>query len=259
MRAARSLRLGVALVATGALLGALYASHVGATRRAARTLSLASAAALRGEPVLLVPHLHGPITLDGDTDDPGWLLPPGPARTQDFVLPTGKPARPYSEARILWGGDYLYFALYASDEDIQSHVSTENAPFVPGDDQFRLVFAPPDGAGPVYRLDVSPRGVLREARRLPSGEWGSGWSSEAHASSEVDGTVNDPANTDEEWAIELAIPFASLGMRGEPGETLALSMSRCDTPKTGGRVCAGWGEGTGELPRGRLVLEPVRP
>jgi hypothetical protein len=43
-------------------------------------------------------------------------------------------------------------------------------------------------------------------------------------------------------------------MKGEPGENIGLSLSRCDTPKRSGRVCAGWGDGP-DPARGRIVLE----
>src|SRR5580693_1479819 len=68
-------------------------------------------------PVLHVPHTPGSITLDGDTDDPGWTRPPGPARTGPFVVENGAQARPYSNARLLWGDGHLYLSLYAADED----------------------------------------------------------------------------------------------------------------------------------------------
>jgi len=215
---------------------------------AAATLS---ASVARGDAVLRVPHASGGITLDGDTDDPGWLRPPGPARTGDFLFENGQPARPYSEARLVWGGDYLYVALYASDEDIESHADAPDGP-VGLEDAFRIVFSQP---GVEYAIDVSPRAVISDSIRRSDGEWDFSWSSGAHASKEIDGTVNDPKNMDEEWAIELAIPFESLGMKGEPGETIGMSLHRCDIPKRSARVCSGWGERQGGS--GRIVLEQL--
>jgi hypothetical protein len=201
--------------------------------------------------VLGVPHAGGGITLDGDTDDPGWLRPPGPARTGDFVFPDGKPARPYSEARIIWGGDYLYLALYASDEDIESHTSEPDAP-IGEDDALRVVFSQGDVA---YAIEVTPNAVITDGVRHGDGAWDFTWSSGAHASREIDGSINDARHVDEEWAVEMAIPFASLGMKGEPGENIGLSFHRCDSPLRGPRVCEGWGEGADGRGRGRIVLE----
>ena len=241
--------LGVAVLAAG---GLLYARHVAWSHRAARAAVTLSASVARGDPVLRVPHAAGAITLDGDTDDPGWLRPPGPARTGAFLFDKdGKPARPYSEARIVWSGDYLYLALYASDEDIESHTDQPDAP-IGLDDGFRVVFSQP---GVEYAIEVTPRAVISDSIRRGGGDWDATWSSGAHASREIDGSINDPKNTDEEWAIELAVPFASIGMRGEPGENVGLSLSRCDAPKHVARVCTGWGNGAADRGRGRIVLE----
>jgi hypothetical protein len=230
--------LGAALVVTG---GVAYGEHVAVSRRSARAAAVVAAATARGAPVLRVPHAPGPITLDGDTDDLGWLHPPGPARTGAFRLASGKVATPHSETRLVWSGDYLYLALYASDEDIR----TEG-------DAFRIVFSQP---GVAYAIEVSPTAAVTGSIRRGEGGWEPGWSSGAHASREIDGTIDDPRNMDEEWAIELAVPLASIGMRGEHGETIGMSLRRCDTPKESPRVCGGWGDGEGDGQAGRIVLE----
>ena len=231
-----ALALGAALLAAG---GGVYARHVSSSRRAARAASTLSVSVARGDPVLRIPHASGAIMLDGDTDDPGWLRRPGPARTGAFLSADGKPARPYSEARLVWGGDYLYLALYASDEDIESHTDEPDAP-IGLDDAFRVVFSQP---GVEYAIEVSPRGEITDSFRRDGGDWDSTWNSGSHASREIDGTINDPRNLDEEWAIELAVPFEALGMKGERGENIGVSLSRCDTSREGARACAGWGDG----------------
>jgi hypothetical protein len=247
-RSATALGLGVVLLAIG---GVQYARHVGASRRAARAAATLAASVAQGDPVLRVPHAPGPVTLDGDTDDPGWLRPPGPARTGVFQFANGSPARPYSEARLVWGGEYLYLALYASDEDIETHNEQPDGPNGL-DDAFRVVFSQP---GVEYAIEVTPKAVITDSVRRGEGEWDLTWSSGAHASNELDGTINDPRNLDEEWAIEMAIPFESLGMKGDPGENIGMSLHRCDKPRRSQRVCAGWGEGPDDHGRGRIVLE----
>jgi hypothetical protein len=247
-------RVGVVLASGVLLLVAgrvLYARHLKSSRATAAAEAAVSASVARGDPVLRVPHAPGGITLDGDTDDPGWLRPPGPARTGDFVLESGEAARPYSNTRIVWGGDYLYLSLYAADEDIETRTDEPDGP-VWLDDAFRIVFSQADVE---YAIDVSPKAVIADSIRRNGGAWDFSWSSGAHASKEIDGTINNPNNMDEEWAIEMAIPFESLGMKGERGETIGMSLSRCDIPKGAPRVCAGWGVGSADHPRGRIVLE----
>jgi hypothetical protein len=239
---------GVLLLVAGRVL---YGRHLRSSRAAAHAEAALSASVARGDPVLRVPHAPGAITLDGDMDDPGWVVPPGPARTGAFVLPNGHEARPYSNTRIVWGDGYLYLSLYAADEDIETHADQPDSPLLQ-EDAFHIVFSQP---GVEYAIDVSPRAVVTDSIRRDGGAWDLTWSSGAHASKELDGTLNNPNNTDEEWAVEIAIPFESLGMKGERGETIGLSVSRCDTPKGVPRVCAGWGEALPDQRRGTIVLE----
>jgi len=221
---AKALGFGVVLLAGGVA----YARHVASSHRAARAAANLAASVTRGDLVLHVPHLTGAITLDGDMDDPGWVRSPGPARTGEFLLENGKPARPHTHARLVWGGEYLYMAVLASDEDIRSY------------DHIHIAFSQGDTE---RAIDVSPDAVIKGSIRG------------VHASAEIDGTIDKPNNFDEEWSLELAIPFESLGMKGERGENIGMSLSRCDAPKDGSWVCAGWGDGRGHRGRGRIVLD----
>ncbi len=200
---------------------------------------------------LAVPRASGGIAIDGDTDDPGWGGPPDPARTGPFALSNGAPARPYSEARLVWKGPYLFVALYAADEDIRSCGGEGSDASPEGDcgDAFRLTLSRGEAR---YVMDVSPRGVERESMRAGPDAPPRAWASGAHVAFERDGTLDDPKDTDEEWRVEMALPFDAFGMRGEPGETVGLRLRRCDRPKEGPTVCAAWGDGD---VGGRIVLQ----
>jgi hypothetical protein len=210
--------------------------------------------------VLHVPHAVGNIALDGDLDDPGWTH--GSARTNAFVGPDGvTPARPHSAARFVWSDGYLYVGLYAADEDIRAKGTEHDSP-TPGDDVFHVVFTD----GKMDRvIDISPVGVITDGTRRAgsSDPLDLGWESHARVSVENDGTMNQPRDHDEEWVIEMAIPFDALGLRGEKGETLGLSLQRCDTFRNGVTSCGSWGEvpsasidkGAGPGKKGLMVLD----
>jgi hypothetical protein len=243
------LTIGGAAVVVVAL--GLGAHQLSARRASAQARPVRPSSSRAPGPVLRVPHLPGSITLDGDTDDPGWTQSPGPARTGPFVLANGAEARPYSNARALWGDGHLYLALYAADEDIRTRTDQPDGPLWL-DDAFRLTFTRGDVE---YAIDVSPKGVITDAVRRSGGAFDYSWSAGAHVSPELDGTINESSNMDEEWVIEMAIPFESLGLKGESGETFGFTVRRCDTPKGEARVCAGWGEGSPDEEPGRIVLE----
>lgn len=240
------------LVAAGAGQTARRLFAARAASRAAAAAAAASAASLAPGStdyvVLHVPHVPGGINLDGDTDDKGWTMPPGPARTGPFLLANGAPARPYSETRLVWGDGYLYLCLYAADEDVETRTKQHDGPLWL-DDSFRVTFARP---GTEYVIEVSPAAVVTDSIRKDGGAYDYSWESGVHVSKELDGTMNKPDDEDEEWVIEMAVPFESIGLKGEPGESIGFSVRRCDTPKHVSRVCASIGEGATHA---RLVLD----
>ncbi len=202
----------VLLVALGFVFvgGGLVVRQIASSHRVGDA-AVASASA-RAAPVLRVPRASGAIKLDAETEEPAWVRPPGPARTGELLLGDGKPARPHTEARLLWSDDGLYMAVLASDEDIRSY------------DFLHIVFT---RGGADYVIDVYATGVVKTAV------------AGVVAAVDADGVIDNPKGFDEEWNIEMLVPFASLGTKGEHGVTLGLSLSRCDTPKTSGvEVCA---------------------
>jgi hypothetical protein len=240
---------GTARLATSAggllLVGAFAGAALTKTSHAEKAARPTASSGL----VLHVPHAAGSIILDGDTDDPGWLN--ATARTNAFVDATGAPAHPYSDARLVWGDGHLYIALYAADEDIRATQTNADAPLWT-EDAFQLLFA--DGRGE-RAIDVSPIGTITDSRRDARGPFDFAWQSGAHVSHEVDGTLNRSDDDDEEWVIEMAIPFESLGIKGERGDELGFRVRRCDTPHHGSRVCASWGEVDRVSEMGTLVLD----
>jgi hypothetical protein len=103
-------------------------------------------------------------------------------------------------------------AVLASDEDIRSQ------------DFVHIVLT---RGGTDYAIDVYATGVVK------TGVAG------VQAVVDADGVIDNAKGFDEEWNIEMFVPFASLDTKSEAGVTLGLTLSRCDTPKTSGvEVCA---------------------
>jgi hypothetical protein len=231
-----TLAAGAAL-AVGGFFGARCVASSKAHAPAPTTAPSPLAAASSATPnELRVPHLKGAITLDGDLDDTGWLGPL--ARTGAFVGDDGTAARPYSDARITWGDGHLYLALYAADEDVRDAKRSPDGPTWL-DDSFHIVFTRGDETSVI---DISATGVVTDARKSHGKELDFSWQSGLHVSTELDGTINHPEDDDEEWSLEIALPLESLGLKGKRGESLGLSLRRCDTPKRGSRTCGTWGE-----------------
>ncbi len=211
---------------------------------------MAAAAGSNDPLAIMVPKAKGPIVADGEVDEEAWGGVIG--RTGGFTNPDGSAARPYSDARFLWGEGKLHLVLYAADEDIR--IADVKSPKASGEaDSFRVAF---DDGKLVRTLEVSALGVLLEEGSRPStsppnGPLSGAWKSGATLGHDLDGTPNDPKDQDEEWVIEMDVPLASLGLEGKPGERIGLSVERCDTPKGSPRACVSWGS-----PKpGTLVLQ----
>jgi len=171
------------------------------------------AAAPRG-PALAVPRLQGELRLDGEPDEAAWR---SAARTGALRHRSGQPARPYSEARLLWDERRLYLLLYAADDDIRR------------DDAFSVAIGPEHG-GPLRRLRFAAAGSAEPGVELARSR---------------DGTLDDARDHDEEWVVEAAIPLASLGLTGRAGGRARLELERCDRLRDGTRACGAWGEASG--------------
>jgi hypothetical protein len=64
--------------------------------------------------------------------------------------------------------------------------------------------------------------------------------------------LNKLGDNDEEWVVEMAVPFAALGVSNpDAGVRLPFSIRRCEVARAGKRACGGWGAGV----PGQLVLE----
>lgn len=145
-----------------------------------------------------IPRTDTAIEIDGELREPAWN-----ARALRGVLEDhGVQARPYSQIRLLHDDASLYVGLYAADENI--------------------------GAADAWQLALGARTLRVDAS-------GHTDAPDVRAGVDVDGTRDAPADFDEEWVIELAVPLASLGP-----PPLAISARRCDTPKDGIERCGAW-------------------
>jgi hypothetical protein len=241
----------VAAVALGALLLIGLGCRRHGQRRRVSHAAHAASATLAPE-IVRVPRAALAPMIDGELEDPAWREA---AMAGAFVAADGTPARPHSQIRATQRDGTLYLALYAADEDIRGGTASADGPVWLSGDAFHLELGT---AGATHLLDVSPRGVLTDAKRsgeparaghAARGTWDFARASGARLGLVVDGTLDDASDDDEEWVVELAVPLASLGLTGARGERVTLRARRCDHPKSGGVSCGELGQ------RAPLVLE----
>jgi len=86
-------------------------------RRSHWLLLLSTVACRHADRALPVPATTGPVTIEGEWDEPDWS---NVALREQFVDDSGGLARPSSEIRLLHDAATLYVGLYAADDNIQS-------------------------------------------------------------------------------------------------------------------------------------------
>ena len=234
---AAAIRLGLALLAGLALDGCHRGDRSPGPEKAPPVATV-MATLPRVTATLAVPHVSGPIKIDGEVDEADWNAA---GRSGPFPDASGGEARPYSDARFLWDEENLYVTLYAADDDLRAKVTVHDGP-VWIDDSFSMHLTPTGEGAPTYLFDISASGVTMDARRTPDGKQDVSWESGIRLGVDRDGTLNDPSDEDEEWVIESAIPWRALGITPAAGARLQVDISRCDTPRnTTTRRCSAFG------------------
>jgi len=174
---------------------------------------------------LHVPHVQGALKIDGELDEPSWR---SSARAV-FEKQDGSEARPYSDARFMWGEGVLHVGLYAADHDIVSAHVPADGPVWQGD-AFHVIFSSRELQ---HSFDIGPTGTLTDGERHGSGPWSYAWQSGAKLACDADGTIDKPGDNDEEWVAEMDVPLSSLGLEGKGGERIGVIARRCDVKEVG--------------------------
>lgn len=155
-----------------------------------------------------------PIALDGKLDEAAWNAAPW---SEDFVDIQGD-KRPLplhrTRAKVLWDAEHLYIAAEIVEPHLQGTLREHDA-VIFQDNDFE-VFLDPDGDHHRYvELELNALNTTwdlfldrpyKDGGKADNGLEIEGLRTAVH----LDGTLNDPSDTDRGWTVEIAIPFSSL-------------------------------------------------
>ena len=181
---------------------------------------------------LFAPRAFQPLAVDGALTESIWRAAAHSGPFTDET--TSQPAVPHSELRLADDGERLLLGLYAADENIVAKAKKSD-PLDPADDAFVVHIQHPGDAAP-YELYVSANGTIRET--LPASTAAAPKLAATSCAVELDGSLNNPDDDDEEWVVECIVPLARFG--AHIGDTLEFAVKRCDTPKNAARRCGVW-------------------
>jgi hypothetical protein len=155
------------------------------------------------------------MVIDGEMGEPAWQDAPW---TDHFVDIQGdlRPL-PYLDTRVkmLWDDTYFYFLAELEDPHVRA-TFTERDSYIFWEDSDIEIFIDPDGDTHNYfeleqnafgtYWDLSLDKPYRDGGRARDAYTFDGLQTRVH----VDGTINDPSDTDVAWTSEIAIPWSSL-------------------------------------------------
>ncbi len=159
-------------------------------------------------------HASTPPVLDGKFNSPAWNLAPW---TEDFVDIEGdlKPRPRYrTRAKMLWDDHYLYIGAELEEPHVWATLTKRDS-VIFHDNDFE-VFLDPDNDGQFYsELEMNALNTVWDlllprpyrAGTPPLTGWDMhGLKTAVH----VNGTLNDPTDTDHGWTLEIAIPWTAI-------------------------------------------------
>jgi hypothetical protein len=166
---------------------------------------------------VVVPKLHGPVTVDGELSEEVWTKA---AVLSPFFQNDGSgPEREKTAVRIWYDETALYLGWTCTDSDIQATFPARDSKF--WEEEVVELFVTSETLDRYFELQWNPLGGVFDAiidnnldqQRVSTnftGDWG--FTAKAMKSAAmVKGTVGNSNDKDEMWQVEVALPFTDLG------------------------------------------------
>ena len=164
------------------------------------------------------------ITVDGKDEEKDWNKAPW---TPAFAnIETGEQTNPEraTKCKMLWNNDFLYLFVKMKERDLWASIRNHDD-LVFHDNAFEVFMAPEGGTYNYFEFQINGFGTVWDLF-LPKpyrngGKGQSGWDIKGlEKAVYLDGTLNNPADTDRGWNVELAIPFNSVKINGNQSPTI---------------------------------------
>ncbi|MCE9553645.1 MAG: carbohydrate-binding family 9-like protein [Planctomycetes bacterium] len=155
-----------------------------------------------------------PLSIDGRADEPAWKKAPWTAYFRDIEGDRKPEPLHKTRARLLWDDRYLYIYAELEEPHVWGTITRKNAVMF-HDNDFE-VFIDPDGDNHnYYEFEMNALNSIWELS-LAKPYKDSGKVNDPHnlvgtkSAVHVRGTLNNPADKDEGWSVEIAFPLSEL-------------------------------------------------
>jgi hypothetical protein len=175
------------------------------------------------------------IVIDGRADEISWQKAEWTDYFED-IEGDKKPAPTYkTRVKMLWDKQNLYIFAELEEPHIWAYYLTRDQ-IVYHENDFEIFIDPDGDTHNYFEFELNAQNTLLDLF-MPKpyrngGNYDIGWDADGFKSAVfIDGTVNNPADTDKKWTVEVAIPFSSLTMNvayylPKDGDTWKINFSR---------------------------------
>jgi cellulose/xylan binding protein with CBM9 domain len=154
------------------------------------------------------------VHIDGKIDESVWRSAPW---TDDFVDIEGKakPAPRFrTRAKMLWDDQYLYIAAQMDEPHVWATL-TQHDSVIFHDNDFEVFIDPNGDTLEYYEFEMNALNtgwdLFLDKPYRHGGKARNGWEIPGlRTAVYVDGTLNDPSDTDRGWSVEIAFPWKAL-------------------------------------------------
>lgn len=162
-----------------------------------------------------------PLLIDGKPDEEDWLAAPWTGDFVDITGEAGMPPRFRTRARMLWDETHFYFAAELEEPQLWATL-TERDAVIFHDNDFEIFIDPDGDTHAYYELEFNALATVWDLMLLkPYRDGGpavDGWDvRDLAVGVHVEGTLNEPGDTDQRWTVEVAIPWRAFNEIGRSG------------------------------------------
>ncbi len=177
------------------------------------------------------------LKIDGRIDEKSWNDVPWTTYFQDIEGPAKTEPRFRTRAKMMWDSAWLYVAAELEEPHVWATLKQRDA-VIYHDNDFEIFIDPDHDTHAYYEFEfnvfATEWDLLLIKPYRDGGPAVDGWDVPGlEVAVHVDGTLNDPSDTDTGWSIEIAIPLQALrecnrGRLPAPGDRWRINFSRVE-------------------------------
>jgi len=180
------------------------------------------------------------VIIDGDLSD--WPSGLEQVIVKDRIMDQGGKERILSDNKFtcssLWNDEFLFLGFRVQDEDLRAFQKAHDHKKLYLDDMVEFLLDPRLDATDLWLQDdfiyhINLYEAVKDDRGTSTGGQDVDWNGQANYALMLHGTLNDESDRDRGYNLEVAIPWAEIGVEPKPGLKLGFNFANGDNDGKG--------------------------